>query len=97
MMSPDDTLYQMFKLLNREITFEVDVSKLPCGVSANINLLAMDADGGMARYPDNKAGAKYGTGYCDASCGKNLKFVDGTVCSQIEGGTGADISLQGKC
>lgn len=26
----------------------------------------MDADGGMARFPTNKAGAKYGTGYCDS-------------------------------
>lgn len=79
MMGSDDTSYQMFKLLNREISFEVDVSKLPCGISANINFLAMDEDGGMARYPENKAGARFGTGYCDASCGKNLRFVNGIV------------------
>lgn len=33
-------------------------------------------DGGM-KYGNNKAGAKYGTGYCDAQCPRNLKFVEG--------------------
>lgn len=79
MMSPDDKYYQMFNLLNQEVSFEVDVSKLPCGISANLNFLAMDADGGIARYPENKAGARFGTGYCDATCGKNLRFVNGMV------------------
>jgi cellulose 1,4-beta-cellobiosidase len=35
----------------------------------------MDADGGMSRFPANKAGAKYGTGYCDAQCPKDGKFI----------------------
>ena len=26
----------------------------------------MSADGGLSKYSTNKAGAKYGTGYCDA-------------------------------
>ncbi|UQC81524.1 glycosyl hydrolase family 7 [Colletotrichum lupini] len=43
----------------------------------------MDADGGMAKYPTNKAGAKYGTGYCDAQCARDLKFVGGKA--NIEG------------
>jgi len=29
----DDTHYQMFNLLNKEFTFDVDVSKLPCGLN----------------------------------------------------------------
>jgi cellulose 1,4-beta-cellobiosidase len=28
----------------------------------------MEADGGKAKFPQNKAGAAYGTGYCDAQC-----------------------------
>ncbi|KAG8927314.1 hypothetical protein FRC02_008301 [Tulasnella sp. 418] len=37
----------------------------------------MDADGGIQKYPGNKAGAKYGTGYCDAKCPRNLRFING--------------------
>ena len=40
-------------------------------------MIGMDADGGMAKYPTNKAGAKYGTGYCDAQCPHDIKFIDG--------------------
>ena len=37
----------------------------------------MDADGGMSKYPGNKAGAKYDTGYCDAQCPCDIKFING--------------------
>lgn len=37
----------------------------------------MDEDGGMSKYSGNKAGAKYGTGYCDAQCPRDLKFING--------------------
>ena len=37
----------------------------------------MDADGGMGRYPGNRAGAAYGTGYCDAQCPHDVKFING--------------------
>jgi len=37
----------------------------------------MDADGGMSKYPTNKGGAKYGTGYCDAQCPHDIKFING--------------------
>jgi len=37
----------------------------------------MDADGGASKYPNNKAGAAYGTGYCDAQCPHDLKFING--------------------
>jgi len=43
----------------------------------------MDADGGASKYKTNKAGAKYGTGYCDAKCTQSLKFVNGLA--NIEG------------
>ena len=39
----------------------------------------MDEDGGMANYPNNKAGAKFGTGYCDSQCPRDLKFIAGTA------------------
>lgn len=39
----------------------------------------MDADGGMSKYSTNTAGAKYGTGYCDSQCPRDLKFINGMV------------------
>jgi cellulose 1,4-beta-cellobiosidase len=35
----------------------------------------MPADGGVSAT--NKAGTKYGTGYCDAQCPKDIKFIAG--------------------
>lgn len=75
-----DTEYELFKVLNKEFTFDVDVSNLPCGLNGALYFSEMDADGGMAKYPTNKAGAKYGTGYCDSQCPRDLKFISGSVC-----------------
>jgi len=72
-----ETKYKMFKLKNKEFTFDVDVSQLPCGLNGALYFVAMDEDGGMSRFPSNKAGAKYGTGYCDAQCPHDIKFIAG--------------------
>ena len=72
-----DTRYKVFFLKNREFTFDVNVSKLPCGLNGALYFVEMDTDGGMSKYPGNKAGAKYGTGYCDAQCPHDLKFING--------------------
>ncbi|KAF8603702.1 cellobiohydrolase I [Ceratobasidium sp. AG-I] len=77
LMASDDTNYEMFKLKNQEFTFDVDVSNLPCGLNGALYFSQMDADGGKAKYPNNKAGAKYGTGYCDAQCPRDIKFING--------------------
>jgi cellulose 1,4-beta-cellobiosidase len=74
-----DTKYQMFQLLGQEFTFDVDVSGLPCGLNGALYFSEMDEDGGMAKYPTNEAGAKYGTGYCDAQCPQDIKFINGVV------------------
>lgn len=78
-----DTSYQMFKLLNQEFTFDVDVSQLPCGLNGALYFSEMAADGGMSTQPNNKAGAKYGTGYCDSQCPRDLKFINGEVSSHL--------------
>lgn len=75
-----DTQYEMFKVLNKEFTFDVDVSNLPCGLNGALYFSEMDADGGMSRFSGNKAGAKYGTGYCDSQCPRDIKFINGEVC-----------------
>ncbi|KAF1943392.1 1,4-beta-D-glucan cellobiohydrolase-like protein [Clathrospora elynae] len=62
---------------NSEFTFDVDVSGLPCGLNGALYFVSMDADGGLKKYSTNKAGAKYGTGYCDAQCPRDLKFING--------------------
>ncbi|KAK4640028.1 hypothetical protein QC761_0087690 [Podospora bellae-mahoneyi] len=75
--------YQMFTLMNNEFSFDVDLSTVECGLNSALYFVAMEEDGGMRSYPTNKAGAKYGTGYCDAQCARDLKFVGGKA--NIEG------------
>ncbi|KAL9059714.1 MAG: hypothetical protein Q9162_001015 [Coniocarpon cinnabarinum] len=77
LMNSANSGYQEFNLLNKEFTFDVDVSQLPCGLNGALYFVNMDADGGMARFPTNKAGAKYGTGYCDSQCPQDIKFING--------------------
>jgi len=70
--------YFMFKLKNKEFAFTVDVSKLPCGLNGALYFAAMPEDGGLgAKGGNNKAGAKYGTGYCDAQCPQDVKWIGG--------------------
>ena len=70
-----DARYKMYKLKNREFVFTVDVSTLVCGINGALYFVSMDADGGLSKYPGNKAGAAYGTGYCDAQCPDDDKCV----------------------
>lgn len=58
--------YAMLQLLGQELSFEVDLSTLPCGENGALYLSEMDRTGG--RNADNTGGAKYGSGYCDAQC-----------------------------
>ncbi|KAF1926997.1 glycoside hydrolase family 7 protein [Didymella exigua CBS 183.55] len=58
--------YEMLKLTGKEFTFDVDVSKLPCGMNGALYLSEMRADGGRSKL--NPGGASVGTGYCDAQC-----------------------------
>ena len=67
----------MFNLKNREFTFTVDASKLPCGLNGALYFVEMKQDGGKSSFPDNKAGANMGTGYCDAQCPHDDKFING--------------------
>ncbi|KAL3657610.1 hypothetical protein V7S43_017414 [Phytophthora oleae] len=58
-----------------EFTFDVDVSNLDCGLNGALYFVDMDTDCGMSRFSGNVAGAKYGTGYWDAQCPQDLKFI----------------------
>merc|ERR1719203_817063 len=72
----DDENYQLFYLKNREFSFEVDVSELQCGMNGAMYFSEMPANGGKG-LGTNNAGAKYGTGYCDAQCPHDVKFISG--------------------
>jgi len=72
-----DSSYKMWKLVNKEFTFTVDNSNLDCGLNGALYFVEMQQDGGMSEYPTNKCGAKYGTGYCDAQCPHDMKWISG--------------------
>merc|ERR1712029_1191769 len=72
----DNDDYLMVYLKNREFSFEVDVSELMCGMNGAMYFSEMQANGGKG-LGRNQAGAKYGTGYCDAQCPHDIKFIDG--------------------
>eukprot|EP00931_Biecheleriopsis_adriatica_P005067 TRINITY_DN10662_c0_g1_i1.p1 TRINITY_DN10662_c0_g1~~TRINITY_DN10662_c0_g1_i1.p1 ORF type:complete len:528 (-),score=116.41 TRINITY_DN10662_c0_g1_i1:295-1878(-) len=71
--------YTMFKPLGGEISFNVDVSKVPAGMNAAVYLVSMDRLGNLNTVNPsgviNTAGWKRGVGYCDAQCPKDMKFV----------------------
>jgi cellulose 1,4-beta-cellobiosidase len=73
----DDNDYQLFHLNNQEFTFDVNVANLPCGLNGALYMVPMPKDGGKSQFPTNKAGAAYGTGYCDSQCPRDLKFISG--------------------
>lgn len=75
LLSEGEEHYEILHLLNQEISFEVDVSQLPCGMNGAMYLAAMDPAGG--RSPLNPAGASYGTGYCDSQCYQSYNFING--------------------
>eukprot|EP00441_Pelagodinium_beii_P005771 CAMPEP_0197705576 /NCGR_PEP_ID=MMETSP1338-20131121/126511_1 /TAXON_ID=43686 ORGANISM="Pelagodinium beii, Strain RCC1491" /NCGR_SAMPLE_ID=MMETSP1338 /ASSEMBLY_ACC=CAM_ASM_000754 /LENGTH=1321 /DNA_ID=CAMNT_0043289485 /DNA_START=186 /DNA_END=4151 /DNA_ORIENTATION=- len=86
MMDDDGESYKMFKLKNREFALDIDVSNVECGMNGAMYFIEMAADGGKG-IGNNDAGAKYGTGYCDAQCPHDIKFVDGKANADWEANT----------
>eukprot|EP00419_Tripos_fusus_P058144 CAMPEP_0172927760 /NCGR_PEP_ID=MMETSP1075-20121228/217633_1 /TAXON_ID=2916 /ORGANISM="Ceratium fusus, Strain PA161109" /LENGTH=731 /DNA_ID=CAMNT_0013789035 /DNA_START=210 /DNA_END=2406 /DNA_ORIENTATION=+ len=76
MLEKDGQNYKMFYLKNREFAMDFDVSEAQCGMNGAMYFIEMDEKGGKGRG-NNQAGAKYGTGYCDAQCPHDIKFIDG--------------------
>lgn len=66
MLAGNEKSYEMMHLTGKEFTYDVDVSKLPCGMNGALYLSEMEEKGGQG--PLNPGGAAYGTGYCDAQC-----------------------------
>ena len=59
----------MFMLKNQEFTFDVELSRMPCGFNAALYFVGMT---------ENQGGAENGTNYCDAQA------VAGTFCSEMD-------------
>jgi len=76
----DGERYKMFHMLNKEITIGYDVSTLECGLNGAVYFVEMDETGDQSGA--NKAGAKFGTGYCDGQCARDVKFVKGKANNQ---------------
>ncbi|KAJ7823506.1 cellulase [Mycena olivaceomarginata] len=91
----NQTNYQMFQLLNQEFSFDVDMSNLGCGLNGALYLSEMPVDGGMSAT--NKAGAKYGTGYCDSQCPHDMKFIGGCTNKNAAAYTPHVCTTNGKC
>jgi len=72
--------YEMTKFTGAEMTFEVDTTKLPCGMNSALYLSEMVANGAKSEL--NPGGASWGTGYCDAQC-YTTPFINGE--GNIEG------------
>merc|ERR1712176_150347 len=80
-------------------TFDVDVSQLPCGLNGALYFVEMEQDGGKSKYPNNNAGAAYGTGYCDAQCPHDIKFINGeaNIDNWDPSGSDTGIGKYGTC
>ncbi|KAK8023801.1 hypothetical protein PG993_011867 [Apiospora rasikravindrae] len=74
LLAEDDVNYEPIRLLNQEMSFDVDMSTLGCGLNGALYLDEMDFSG--SRSETNPAGAQYGTGYCDAQC-YNKTMING--------------------
>ena len=59
----DGKEYKLFRVLEKETSFDVDRSNLLYRTNLDIHFSDMEKTGNMS--PTNTAGAAYGTGYCD--------------------------------
>lgn len=73
--------YEMLSLTGNEFAFDVDATKLPCGMNSALYLSEMEPTGAESEL--NPGGAYYGTGYCDAQC-YVTPFINGLVCSSVD-------------
>merc|ERR1719387_2747055 len=71
-----DDKYYLWKLRNREFAFTADISEIDCGMNGAVYFVEMDERGDYGTGA-NQAGAKFGTGYCDAQCPHDMKFIKG--------------------
>ena len=71
LLDPSGAKYVGFNVVNKQISFTVDVSTLGCGLNGALYFSEMPLEGFLP------AGAPYGTGYGDAQCPTDVNFVNG--------------------
>ena len=81
LLDPSGQEYENVKLTNQELTWDVELSTLPCGMNGALYLSEMAMSGGKSA---TNPGAAYGSGYCDAQCPK-LTWFNGTVNNGVLG------------
>jgi hypothetical protein len=72
LLTSDGGSYELFNFVGKEISYDVDLSQILCGVNAAFYTGEMPAKGTGA------AGAVYGGGYCDAN------YVGGNGCHEMD-------------
>ncbi|KAJ3175344.1 hypothetical protein HDU87_006295 [Geranomyces variabilis] len=87
--------YEQFRLKNREFSFQVDASQLDCGLNGALYFVGIDAAGGKG-VGNNNAGAALGTGYGDAQCPHDIKFIAGAANLDGWASTGANTGSGSK-
>lgn len=81
LLNEAEDAYEMLQLTGQEFAFDVDMSRLPCGMNSALYFSEMEAKGGQDSSVLPVAGAPYGTGYCDAQC-YTTPFANGLVSSR---------------
>jgi cellulase len=81
LLDPNGQEYENVQLTGQELTFDVELSTLPCGMNGALYLSEMAMSGGKSA---TNPGAEYGSGYCDAQCPKQTWF-NGTVNNGVLG------------
>jgi cellulose 1,4-beta-cellobiosidase len=76
-LDEDKKKYKGFNLVNRELVYDIDMSQVPCGLNGALYFVEVALDGGLNDL--NRAGAAFGTGYSDAQCPKDIKYINGFV------------------
>lgn len=76
LLDETEAKYEMTQFTGGEFSFDIDATKLPCGMNSALYLSEMEADGGLSEL--NQGGAARGTGYCDAQC-YTTPFINGVA------------------
>merc|ERR1711863_69737 len=92
LLAEDMQNYQMFNLLNKEYTFDVNDAELGCGLNGALYFVEMMEDGGAGAFETNEAGPAYGTGYCDAQCPHDIKWINGEANCEDWSGSDNDVN-----
>jgi hypothetical protein len=62
-----------------ELSVDVDVSNLNCGIASGLSFREVAADGGISQDQNRSAGPGWGSGNCDGKCSTDHQFIHGLV------------------